>query len=633
MSLILIIDDHPLDRYVLASLMSDRHEVEEAMDEVEALERAHARPPDLIVAPGDSALVRALRSDPRLARIPLILHTSRDRERETREIAAEAGASDVITKPWDPTAVLAVISPILGVSLPPPDVYIEWLRTAVMRMSALLELCPDLNAERDAGRLMAHACRSLRAMFAADAAIVALPYEGRIRTWMDEPALAADRADDLLTDLLTELARDAGASPRRSSDPHDPAVAALRRVLPQTVSALLVPMAISPATYGFVILVRGAEGGAFTEDDERFAVAVASVLRTAHANRMLAREDLRALFNASPLAIAAYDRDGLVRAWSGAAERIFGWNAEEVIGRPCPILAPEDVEEREAMADACLRGKVLTNVEVRRMRRDGTMIDMSASMAPLYDADGAARGYVVTLSDISAMKNVEIELRASRERLRALSARVLSIQEEERTRIARELHDELGQFLTAIKMDVARLLRAVERGTPPEPDLVARILPLIDTTMVKTGSIVSELRPSRVAEMGLASAVEMKLSDFRSRYGVETELFIRTEALDVRPDVGIAAFRILEEALTNVARHSGATRTEVRLHQHAHELVLEIRDNGRGIRELERTAPNAYGVIGMKERAYALGGDVEIRAVDGVGTTVTARIPLVHDRT
>jgi signal transduction histidine kinase len=226
----------------------------------------------------------------------------------------------------------------------------------------------------------------------------------------------------------------------------------------------------------------------------------------------------------------------------------------------------------------------------------------------------------------------ERELRSSRERVRALSARLLSIQEEERTRIARDLHDDLAQLLIAIKIDASRLVQDVSRGVSPPARVLEGIVPMIDTTLDAVGRIISELRPGRIGEMGLVAAIEKKLADFEQRNDVVCELSIGVQHVQISDDVAAAVFGIMEEALINVARHSGATRAEVRLRTERNELLLEVRDNGRGIRDAEQRAENAYGIMGMKERACLFGGTVTITGVEGSGTIVAARLPPDGDK-
>jgi PAS domain S-box-containing protein len=427
----------------------------------------------------------------------------------------------------------------------------------------------------------------------------------------------------------------------------DPLIEATTVALHDVGAILLLPMTRAGDKYGWILL--GKSAGIFSTDDERLGVAAAAQIRAIHENLkhsdllsrqrerieeelLTSRENLAAIFNASPVSIIAFDRDGIVQAWNRAAERILGWTAEEIIGRRNPDVPPEGDDQYGTMIAQCLAGATLKEVEVRRQRKEGARIDVTVSMAPLHDALGVVRGCVSITTDVTERKRTEIELRDTSARLRALSARLLSVLEDERTRISRELHDDLGQLLTAIKIDVSRLLLDIANGTAPTPNLQERILPLIDSTLKTVGRIVVELRPSRIGEVGLVTAIDRKLADFQKRTDIECELSFRPEQIRVPDAVGTAAFRILEEALTNVARHSGATRVEVRIrHDRPSELLFEIRDNGRGILDAELSSEMSYGLMGMRERAYVLGGSVTISGIEGKGTIVTARIP-VEDR-
>lgn len=643
MPLVLVADDHPLNRYFLSTLLSYYgYEVQEAADGVEALQSARQRRPDVIIIDvvmprmDGPELVRALRADRELADIPLIFYTASYREQESRAIARNAGVELVITKPSDPEVVLETVQRALdgrhprSQQVPKSDraaEYVERLQIAGIRMSALMELTLDLSAERDPQQLMRMAAGALRKIFATDFALV-----------MIGESFAADGDIDESTfgELRSHMTSHAGPVAARASGAGEPLVAAARKAKPETTSALYLPMMTRHALDGWILLGR-ASASPFSADDERMALAAASQIRAAHeilrgeqAERRRIegelrayRDDLAALVEASPVSIIAYDRDLIVRSWNPAAERTFGWRADEVIGRSNPSIQAELSADFHRLTERCLEGSTVTDVEQHRIRKDGARIDVSISMAPLHDAQGIASGCVSIVTDIT-------DVRASRERLRALSARVLSMQEDERTRLARELHDDLGQLLTAIKIDASRLAQIVASGAPPPARLAAALPPLIDSTMATVVRIVSELRPSRIGEMGLAAAIETRVHDFRSRTGIECTLSIPPE-LNFPDDVAIAVFRILEEALTNVARHSGASRTEVRLDRIEDQAVLEVRDNGRGIRDAQRLDPGAYGLTGMKERALILGGTVEISGAGGRGTAVIARVPVRTD--
>lgn len=639
MSLILVADDHPLNRYFLSTLLSYYgHEVMEAADGVEALQAARRRRPDLVIIDvvmprmDGPELVRALRADPDLAGIPLIFYTASYREEESREIARQAGVNHVIIKPADPDAVLETVQRALGgrrprwrrVSRGRAAEYVERLQIAGIRMSALMELTLDLSAERDPQQLIRTAAEALRKIFATEFVVVAIGESWTADGDVDERRLGALRA---------RMAANAGPVAAHASGAREPLVAAARAVMPATVTALYLPMMTRDNLYGWILLGRSS-GSPFSADDERLALAAASQIRAEHESLRAGqaerrriegelsayRNDLAALVEASPVSIIGFDRDRIIRSWNAAAERIFGWRAAEVIGRPNPTVPGELAAGFERLIEQCLAGTSVTDVEQQSIRKDGARIDVSVSMAPLHDAQGVLSGLVSIVTDVT-------DIRASHERLRALSARVISIQEDERTHLAREMHDDLGQLLTALKIDVSRLAQTIAAGSPAPPRLVAGLLPLIDNTMETVVRIVSELRPSRIGEMGLAAAIEKRVADFQARTGIMCTLSCPVK-LNFRDDVAIAMYRILEEALTNVARHSGAARAEVRLARKGAEAVLKVRDHGRGIRDAEGLAAGAYGLIGMKERALILGGTVEISGAEGRGTTITARIPL-----
>ncbi len=210
---------------------------------------------------------------------------------------------------------------------------------------------------------------------------------------------------------------------------------------------------------------------------------------------------------------------------------------------------------------------------------------------------------------------------------KALSDRLLLVQEEERTRIARELHDDLGQSLTALKMDVGGLLLMTPPSAASEP-LRNRIARTLDEMVTSVQRISSELRPSVLDDLGLLAAIEAEASRFEQRTGIECELSLPGDTeLRMKGAAVTVIYRIVQEALTNVSRHANATRVELRLRQRSDELLLEIRDDGRGITAEEVRDPFSLGLIGMRERAALAGGTVHFEGVTGRGTIVSVRIP------
>ena len=232
---------------------------------------------------------------------------------------------------------------------------------------------------------------------------------------------------------------------------------------------------------------------------------------------------------------------------------------------------------------------------------------------------------LLRLSRTAELVESERLLRASSEQLRQLAAHLLSVREEERARISREVHYELGQSLTAVKMDLAWL----EARMPKNGEMLERIRgtrQLADSIIQSIRRISTELRPA-VLDLGLAAAVEWQVQEFQARSGIQCKVRLLTREV-VAANASTALFRIFQETLTNVARHAQATRAEVVLQKQRDRLVLLIRDNGRGFDQADLSLSKSLGLLGMRERAAILGGRVSITSAPGKGTTVTAWIPI-----
>ncbi len=225
----------------------------------------------------------------------------------------------------------------------------------------------------------------------------------------------------------------------------------------------------------------------------------------------------------------------------------------------------------------------------------------------------------------------EEALRKSKEQLRTLAIHLQSIREDERARISREIHDELGQTLTALKMDLLWLrgkLEAQGGAVTPLLQTINSMVGLIDSLIQTIRRISTELRPRVLDDLGLIAAIEWQTNEFRSRMGIACRFTSTVEELDLDKDRATAVFRILQETLTNVARHAKATHVEIRLDIKDRVLVLEVKDNGIGIVEDALDKITSLGLLGMKERALVFGGEVNFHGIPGSGTTVAIRIPV-----
>jgi signal transduction histidine kinase len=220
----------------------------------------------------------------------------------------------------------------------------------------------------------------------------------------------------------------------------------------------------------------------------------------------------------------------------------------------------------------------------------------------------------------------------SREKFRNLSAYLQAAREEERRSIAREIHDELGQALTTIKLELSLLQEEVLHDASAATDRIQSLKERVDETIHTVKAIITKLRPGLLDDLGLTAAIEWQANDFQRHTGIVCDVSMKPEEVNINPEISTAMFRIFQETLTNITRHSGATRVSVRLHQRGDALELQVQDNGRGITSEEINDPKSFGLIGIRERAQYWHGIVDIEGKAGFGTIVTIRFPLTLER-
>jgi signal transduction histidine kinase len=234
----------------------------------------------------------------------------------------------------------------------------------------------------------------------------------------------------------------------------------------------------------------------------------------------------------------------------------------------------------------------------------------------------------VLVREIAERKRAEDQLRKSEENLRALAARMLSVREEEWARIAREIHDELGQSLTGLKMELTWVAHRLPQNQKVLAEKAKSVLGLIDDIVQAVRRIASGLRPAVLDELGLVAAIEWQAKDFRKRTGIRCESSLPSDVPALDRERSIAAFRIFQELLTNTARHANATRVDVAVRVEADSLILSVNDNGRGIQEASVQNPKSLGLLGMRERILPFGGRIEIAGSPDKGTSAKVSIPL-----
>jgi signal transduction histidine kinase len=230
---------------------------------------------------------------------------------------------------------------------------------------------------------------------------------------------------------------------------------------------------------------------------------------------------------------------------------------------------------------------------------------------------------------IAVLTSIIDRLQHSFEQLRELAGRLQTVREEERRRIAREIHDDLGQALTAIKIAVSSLVLDSRESREPSEGAESTIN-LIDQAIASVRKIATELRPAILDDLGLVAAVEWAAEKFQARTGARCHLSLPANPVTIDQDWATAVFRIFQEILTNVSRHSDATQVDVRLGIENGNLELEVQDNGIGADQERLSAPQSLGIVGMRERALLLRGEFNITGKPNKGTLVRVRIPLVH---
>ncbi len=342
-------------------------------------------------------------------------------------------------------------------------------------------------------------------------------------------------------------------------------------------------------------------------------------------------EELEALessiLDAIPHAVVGLHNRRFIFA-NNAVQDVFGWLPEELIGRSVRLIYRNDADHDEIARRFydSLEKQRTYSTEFPCRHKDGHEI-ICLMRASRIGERLTERRIVVTYEDITERKKAEKELEESREKMRNLSIHLQSVREEERTRIAREIHDELGQSLTAFKMDLSWLGKRMTSEKLLH-DKIKAMSGLVDRTIESVHRISADLRPGLLDDLGLVAAMEWQAKEFSARSGIACEADLEAEDVPLDKEPATAVFRIFQETLTNVARHSNATKVFVRLETKGDKVILEVTDNGRGITQKQINDPKSFGIMGMRERALLWGGDVQVIGSRSRGTTVKVSIPL-----
>jgi PAS domain S-box-containing protein len=340
---------------------------------------------------------------------------------------------------------------------------------------------------------------------------------------------------------------------------------------------------------------------------------------------------LEAIVDSAMDAMITVDEAQNIVLFNRAAEQVFRCRRDQAIGEPLDRLIPQRFR-------AAHRGHVehfgRTGVTSRRMgdvtmlwalRADGDEFPIEAAISQA--GEPGAKFFTVILRDITLRKQHEDALRESQRELRELSARVLEAREEEKTRLARELHDELGQLLTALKMDLGWLRERLPEGSESAAR-AAEMSGLLDRTVHSTRRISADLRPLMLDDLGLADAATWLVDDFAKRSGVACRIDVSENLPDLSKAIATTVYRAIQESLTNIGRHAGASNAWVVLGVEDSAVHVEVEDDGRGIAPEDLAKSRSLGLKGMRERIAFLGGSLEIARAPRGGTRLKMRVPM-----
>jgi two-component system sensor histidine kinase UhpB len=367
----------------------------------------------------------------------------------------------------------------------------------------------------------------------------------------------------------------------------------------------------------------------FDQDDLRASIELALSKhgvekRLRHVDRWFA-----AAIHSISDAVIASDQDGRITFMNPVAQRLTGQTSDDALGLPLGHVLRMTDEAGGSSAQARPNGAGPdAQFETTLLRPDGVSRAIECSAAPIRNADGRVVGRIIVFRDISERKKAELALHESREQLRALAGHLQSARETERRHMAREIHDEFGQLLTGLRMDLVWMEKRLKPAEPAVRQRMGGAVDLVDAMVKQVRRIASDLRPGALDDLGLIAALEWQAREWQARTGIPCQFESSHEHIALPAEHSTALFRIFQEALTNVARHAKATRVSARLTaEDPQKIELIVTDNGQGLAEATSGRTGSFGLLGMRERAAVAGGTLSIDSQPGAGTTIAVVLP------
>ncbi|MDP2824816.1 MAG: histidine kinase [Sulfuritalea sp.] len=313
---------------------------------------------------------------------------------------------------------------------------------------------------------------------------------------------------------------------------------------------------------------------------------------------------------------------------SEGCQKLFGFKQQHLLASANKLFDAFDADKRKSLEHALLesaaKGTLLNWEGHTKGRSRQKWINLRSTP---YRFDSGVVEWRGIATNVTESKESEAELRGSRQQLAELSTHLEAVKEEERERISRDIHDELGSILVFLKIEAAHLASKLPEGAGRLREKAHSIEHLLDQAMSTASRVARELRPGILKEFGLPAAIECQAEDFTQRFGIPCRVQCDEDAIEPEPDTSLALFRIAQEALTNVAKHAHASLVVMRLRRERGNILLEIRDNGRGISEVDMQKPKSFGLRGIRERVLSLAGEFSIGPAEHGGTYIVLRVP------
>ncbi|HEY1043895.1 MAG TPA: ATP-binding protein [Telluria sp.] len=617
---VVVIDDNEDILRYIERLLHDVAVVTSAGSAADGLEAIRSIRPDLVLLdvmmPGVDGfeLLGRLRADPAIQSVSVIVLSAHAGE-HARLDAMAAGADDYLPKPFSGRELVATVrshfklARLRRAALEREGVLLSEIGNIRSGMQSLIEGTSDayVHIGHD---LRIRATNDAWAQLAGrpKAAIIGMPYE-EVRP--DAPQALAAFRQALETQRITGVEYQHEASGRWFS------------------------VRCYPTSDGVIGLGNDITARKQQESDLRLAHdELEERVRERTSDLNAANEVLKALFDRAPAAVAMMDLDGNILRSNQAFSRLVGYSEAELRGQTLEgITDPDDFARGRSMVRAMLEGQIATfDIEVRYRCKNGQAIWADKFVGTIPGDDGRPRFLVKIVQDITDRKRAEEMVRASQSELRALYERLQRVRKEERIALAREVHDHLGQLLSAAKIDIKLLLEDVrESAQPVAPDrLVPELRSAVDSLDQAIGSVRSiarDLRPPEIENQGLYAAIRWHAQDFERRTRIRFELDLPADERGPSDDAAHELFRIFQEALTNVLRHAMATTVSASIQVRGERLLLRVRDNGMGIGRAALRG-QTLGLVGMRERAWLTGGRVLVGPLRSGGTLVSALLPL-----